>query len=358
MSDETEISLLIGPANYAGQATAWAQAVRANIGVAAVSAARKHTPWGLPIRRGGFGYTTDIALPHLRTTTHWTRQRRLRRQLAAFSHVAIDGFLPFSGTLESDISYMRVRSEVALIAHGSDVRDPSGHMQRLAESYFRIATPEWVKTLDQTARRNRALARESGLALFVSTPDLLLDLPEAAWLPVVVDTQKWTMPVPARLSDRRAPRAAPLRVLHVPSRRSPAIKGTSFIAPVLEDLHARRLIEHIDPGMIAHNDMPDLVRSADVVVDQIQTGSYGVGAVEAMAAGRIVVGNVSNDIRALMPDAPPIINATPLDFHDVMISLLERDVDDLADLSSQGRRFAATWHDGRESANVLRNFLR
>ncbi|MEK8143212.1 hypothetical protein NKH18_16655 [Streptomyces sp. M10(2022)] len=43
------------------------------------------------------------------------------------------------------------------------------------------------------AERNRRIAEESGLPVFVTTPDLLVDLPTAIWTPL-----SWTwMPGPA-----------------------------------------------------------------------------------------------------------------------------------------------------------------
>jgi len=99
-----------------------------------------------------------------------------------------------------------------------------------------------------------------------------------------------------------------------------------------------------------------LIQAADVVVDQILTGSYGVTAVEGMAAGRLVVGYIGEDVRNLMPESPPIVDAEPAQFADVMERILvEREL--FAEQASMGPAYAQRWHGGLSSARVLGQFL-
>jgi hypothetical protein len=167
---------------------------------------------------------------------------------------------------------------------------------------------------------------------------------------VVVDPAEWAA-IPA-LEVRVRP-----RVLHRPSRSIPPIKGSDVIVPVLEELHRLGIIERIeDPGQIAADQMPALVASADIVVDQIRTGSYGVAAVEAMMAGRVVVGNIAADVRAAVPDEIPIVDADPGHLADVLTEIAG-DWPGLIARGQAGREFSAKWHSGARSATTLTPFL-
>ena len=138
--------------------------------------------------------------------------------------------------------------------------------------------------------------------VFVSTPDQLDYLPGATWLPVVVDTDRWR-PGPPVL-DRPVP-----LVVHAPS--TPWLKGTDQVLATLQPLADAgrielRLVTGMPPAQAA-----ELIRSADVVVDQVLLGLYGVLACEAMSAGRLVLGNVGERLRSRVPADLPVIEVTP-----------------------------------------------
>ncbi|MEU1688742.1 hypothetical protein [Micromonospora sp. NPDC005707] len=343
----------VGPANYAGQAHQWARAVQRVFGVPAVAFA---FPDRLPFQRGGFRFPVDRRLPHHRVVPGWGRVAWTRhRVLRGVTHLAVDAFLPVygrPGLVHIDADYDRLRRDglaVALISHGTDLRDPEAHIRRHPFSYYASAPQGWVATTADRARQNRQIARELGAPLFVSTPDLLLDAGWATWLPVSIDPVVWAADGPA-LRDRVP------TVLHRPSRTSPPIKGTEIIEPVLLDLARRGRIRYLNPGLVPNEAMPELIARADVVVDQILTGSYGVAAVEAMAAGRLVVGYVGEETTAVMPEPPPIVNAPPATFADVMAGIVD-DRERYAGLAAQGPGFVRRWHDGTAAAEALRPFL-
>ncbi len=280
----------------------------------------------------------------------------LGKLVSGHTHVLIDGFERLFGTLlgediEPEIQLLRRHGvRVGLIAHGSDVRDPARHRDRVKDSYFCHCPAEWVDLVGGRAKRNREIAAAFDGPVYVSTPDLLVDLPQATWLPVVVDPAEWAA-IPA-LEVRLRP-----RVLHRPSRSVPPIKGSDVIVPVLEELHRLGIIERIeDPGQVPADQMPALVASADIVVDQIRTGSYGVAAVEAMMAGRVVVGNIAADVRAAVPDEIPIVDADPGHLADVLTELAG-DWPGLMARGQAGREFSAKWHSGARSATTLTPFL-
>src|SRR5690606_6301205 len=110
--------------------------------------------------------------------------------------------------------------------HGVDVRSPRRHRELTPWSPFiESADPR----LQQDADRNIAFLAEAERPVFVSTPDLLLDVPWAIWCPVVVDVGKWRTARPLLTEGRPV-------VAHAPT--SPESKGTPLIEPGLRKLAA------------------------------------------------------------------------------------------------------------------------
>ena len=125
---------------------------------------------------------------------------------------------------------------------------------------------------------------------------------------------------------------------------------------MLQQLHDEGVIEYVAPSGIPHAELRELVRTSDVVVDQLLFGSYGVAAVESMAAGRVTIGRMTQQVRDLMPEAPRMLEATPETLREVVASVRDRR-DELRVLAASDRDFARRWHDGRESADRLRGYL-
>ena len=93
-----------------------------------------------------------------------------------------------------------------------------------------------------------------------------------------------------------------------------------------------------------------------MVVEQILSGSYGVAAVEGMAAGRLVIGYVGDEVRASMPEDAPILDTTPDSFLSTMLQVIDNRAD-YADLAASGPGYVERIHSGRMSAQVLASFL-
>lgn len=344
-----DTSLAIGPSNYAGQATAWARAVSLHLSVHAWSFA------GRPLRGGGYGFEVDRLIGRLAFRSSLARGPRSRALLGATSHVALDGFKSFfrwdrHASFPRDARRLRDQGyTMALIAHGSDVRDPRTHQERDPFSYFSVGSEQWRNALTEQTARNREFSMEVGWPVYYSTPDLGFDLPWGEWLPVVVDVDSWASEEP--LLEREKP-----LVVHVPSQRNPPIKGSHLIVPVLQQLDEEGVIEFVCPRAMPHSQVRELVRSCDVLVDQIMFGSYGVAAVEAMAAGRVTVGRMTQAVRETMLEAPQMLEATPETLRDVIISVLERR-EELRATAQHNLRFVKRWHDGTQSARVLSSFI-
>jgi len=349
---DTEIRLFVAPVNSAGQGWAWARAAERLPGVGARAMAVRS------VRDFGFEADQLVELGDYRWSTAWQRAQRAA-VLAGATHVLLESVKPLFGDafgrgVEHEIGVLRAAGiHVALLFHGSDLRDPIAHRAR--ERHSPYADGEWDLTPALTLRseRTRALIDRVGAPVFVSTPDLLSDAPAAAWLPVVIDPTRWKASAPP-LSASTTPIVA-----HVPSKA--ILKGTDLIESSLRELEAEGLIEYRRIEGLTSDQMPDAYRSADIVLDQFRIGSYGVAACEAMAAGRIVVSHVAPDVRARVLAETgrevPIVQAEADEVAAVLRRIVASPAESLA-LAAAGPAFVTAVHDGARSASVLASFLK
>ncbi|WOX24394.1 glycosyltransferase [Streptomyces solicathayae] len=343
----TKVKLGLGPANYAGQGAAYAQAItRLNPDVSVEVVMNK--------RPESFDYPADVYVDATRLRELDVQFQQVERVVGRYTHLLVDAFMPVFGYLNGssvrgDLDALKqAKVKVGLLAHGSDIRHPGDHMRRHTWSLFHDAPEGIAEKLQAKAELNKKIADEAGLPLFVTTPDLLDDLPTAKWAPLVVDVKSWASEHPVMERERPV-------VLHAPSKRW--TKGTDRIMPLLTELHDAGVIEFKLAEGIPWAEMRELVQSSDLVLDQFTTGSYGTFAVEAMAAGRPVVGYISDEVKAVTEGALPIVSATPENLREVLQSLLD-DREGTARIGRDSVEFAHTYHDGTWTAQVLSGFLK
>ncbi|MEU4477489.1 glycosyltransferase [Micromonospora sp. NPDC023966] len=341
------VRLGLGTANYAGQLSALA---------AAISAARPDVGIELVVAKppATFRHPADLYLHFPAEHQLDVQLDRIRRVLGGYTHLIVDAFRPVLGRVNGDDiaadlpALRRARIKVALLAHGSEIRHPGAHLERHAESAFRDAPDDLRERLTTVAEQNRRTAEESGLPLFVTTPDLLDDVPFATWAPLVVDVDGWACDRPVLERSRPV-------VLHAPSNRW--TKGTDRLLPALQELHDRRIIELRLVEGLPYTEMRRYVQDADIVVDQLVIGSYGTFSCEGMAAGKVVVAYLSEGAHRAVGVRPPIANATPTTLVKTMESLLDDRPAAIA-LAAEGPRYVRENHDGRRTAEVFDAFLR
>ncbi|MGI8392676.1 glycosyltransferase [Leucobacter sp. W1038] len=340
---EQAVRLYIAPTNYSGQGYAWARAVeRADSGIGARNMAVE-----IP---GGFGFAADTHVPiaSVNASAEWAEAEWA--VVTSFTHVLVEAERSIFGRrfdrdLRKEIAALEQRGiSVAFLCHGTDIRDPAAHATRTPWSPY--PQDPRTDTLQADALANHRLLADLRRPTFVSTPDLIDDVPWARWCPVVVDAtpfaagEPFTRPIP--------------RVLHVSS--SAVQKGTHLIAPVVQALSSQGLIEYQPVTGAAAADMPALYAGADIVLDQFRLGSYGVAACEAMAAGRVVVGHVLPSVRERVRNdcghELPIVEATPDTLAAVLTELIT-DRERSRAIAARGPGFVAAVHDGRLSANAL-----
>lgn len=352
------VRLYVGPANYAGQGTAWARAAELLPGVGAVAMTAEPA--------AGYAFPTDVRVPQAVYTGSRRWQLAQERYVGRFSHVLVEACRPLLGTLHASArepngvwrETARLRAAglvVGHVAHGSDVRDPARHRDVTPWSPFHDTVWETGRLLARSVPEHHARLdslEADGVPTFVSTPDLLRDRPAATWLPLVVDPARWATDAPPLA--RRVP-----VVVHAPTNGP--VKGTAAIEPVLRRLAARGVVEYRRITGVPAAQMLDVYRDADVVLDQFALGSYGVATCEALAAGRVVLAHVTPDVRAAVAARAgrelPVLEATPATLEDVLLEVLASREPAAARAWEEGPAFVRELHDGRASAETLAPFL-
>jgi hypothetical protein len=340
------VRLYAGPVNSAGQAWEW---VRAAERAGGVSGLNLYAPG--PGARGSFRYSADHLIDT--STQFGDLSIHAARILAGATHVLFETGKPVLGrfhtaSMNRDVPrLLDAGIAVAAICHGSEVRDPLEHRERYPYSPFRDPTaPATASLIDSVARHRRELERFPGQT-FVSTPDQLDFVPDATWLPLVVDLERF-YPGPPVLE-----RVRPV-VLHAPS--NPWLKGTSVIDAVMRELDARGWITYQHLEGVPNAGMADFLRGADIVIDQIALGSTGVLAAESQAAGRLVLGHLTADVRARLGGDVPVVETNPDNIRTVIESILDDRVLHTA-VAARGPAYAREHHDGRRAAAALAPFL-
>ncbi|MFN3707866.1 glycosyltransferase [Microcella sp.] len=339
--------VVIGATNYAAQGYLLARALERLDGVAAINVHQR--PAG-----STFGFPADISVSGdiVRLSSHW-RRRQFAAIAGRYSHAIIESGRPIFGTLfdldvAREIDALRARGvRVAHLAHGSDLRSPRIHRQFSRFSPFHDDDWDARDALQDGSDRYARLIAESGGPVFVTTPDLLRDQPTAHWMPVIVDPERWAAPEPPLSRTRPV-------VLHAPTNSH--IKGTALIEPTLRRMHAAGLIDYRPVSGVPASQMPDLVRAADIVIDQVRLGIYSVAAVEAMAAGRIVIAHLHDDVvehvAAATGTRPPIVSCWA-DELEVCLEDVLADRDNARQEAAAGPEFVRRVHDGALSARIV-----
>ncbi|MCD2444068.1 hypothetical protein LQ757_17430 [Agromyces sp. SYSU K20354] len=343
--------LFIGPVNSAGQGYAWARAAERLPGVAAAD---------FMYRNPGdvFAFPADHAVPTPFFISSAPWQRAQRRAVAKrFTHVIVESgrhLFGSDGRVLDQVEFLRRAGvRVALLWHGSDIRLPSRHAASDPDSPFLHDRYPETDRLEEIAQRNRALIAESGLPVFVSTPDLLEHVPGASWLPVVVDVDGWADAATEPALERRRP-----VVVHAPSNAG--LKGSDLIADTVRRLEAEGIIEYREVRGVAAEQMPAVYGTADIVLDQFALGIYGVAACEALAAGRVVVSHVAEFTRETVRERTelelPIVEARA-DGLEVVLRDVVAERERYRAVAATGPAFVRAVHDGRRSAQALGAFL-
>ena len=175
----------------------------------------------------------------------------------------------------------------------------------------------------------------------------------------MIEGVRWVpTPLPVRVTDPGTPPGSrgPVSLLIVPTIRSQA-----------ENRQLDVLVERAgQAGITVHRPRasrydPAQARHADIIIDALTLGEWGLGAAHAWAASRLVIGHHDEALRAgtdpllsAIPD-PPVVESTVEDLVETVLDLA-RDLD--GEVAGRARRrgpdFADSVHGGKMSVAGLR----
>ena len=205
----------------------------------------------------------------------------------------------------------------------------------------------------------RAQAARYADLQFFSTLDLADSVADAVHLPLAMEVQRWSraadaFPLPD--PDRRDGVNGPVVIAHAPTNR--LIKGTRHVEAAVAELRAEGL--KVELRMIEKRPwetMPEFLSGADILVDQLMMGWYGLLAMEGMAEGKAVVAHLRVDFAGRLQGCP-VVDATPDSVTDVLRELV-RNPARRNMLGAAGRRFVTQHHDlGVVGARLLAHYRR
>lgn len=176
-------------------------------------------------------------------------------------------------------------------------------------------------------------SRRAG-ARVVGSYDAIRWVPDAQVIPPGIDVHAIE---PAPPSERERP-----VVLHAPSSR--ARKGTEFVIAACEELDCElEIVEGLD-----HREAFERYRRADIVVDQLNAGWYGVFAIECLALGKPVVTFLHEEAKQRTAEAfgidVPIVSATKESLRDVLRPLVASP-EERRRVGAASRAYAEEVHD-------------
>jgi Glycosyl transferases group 1 len=322
------LRVALGPMDVAGIVTRLAPQLRA-LG-ADVEVVLSYAPFGFP---------ADRVAGRLSRIAYGTRAAFRRDVLHLHFGVS---WLPAN----ADAAWARLwRRTVAVSYYGDDCR-----LAVVATARFPARGRVTDPARDPSVRRR--LARLGRVAHAAVAADMEL----ATYLqPYFKRVYLVPLPVPDPPSDlvaQQAVRSGPPVVLHISS--APELKGTAEIRRAVAAAAERLPLEFRLLERVPHERVLEALAEADIVVDQLNSATTGLLALEAMQFGLPVLCEVDPRARAPFQEDSPVVPVTPESL-EAELEALVRDPTRRAELGARGREFVSRVHAApRVAESVLR----
>ena len=227
--------------------------------------------------------------------------------------------------------------------HGSDIRD----IRQFCENSKMEYLPE--QDIDEhTKKRNRKICKKAD-GIILHDDELIPYLPKehapVYGVPLRVDIEQFIPAYPEEAPEK-------IRIVHAPSKRG--IKGTQFILEAFD--HLKEKYPNIEFVLVEGKTQAEafeIYKTADIIVDQVFVGTYGVFSIECMAMGKPVVCFIDPRMWKSYPAELPVVSADK-DEVEQRIEELILDGKRRRKLGMAGRAFVESYHDYRAVAWLLK----
>lgn len=336
-----KIKVLQLPTNNAGQPHTFATAMR-QAGVKAAS---------LSVGNNAFEYETDRhfkSLPEDRgELTSFVSN--LASQYKTFHFHSRSLFYSSDNRFPTGLDLLLLRAaskKVFFHFRGSEARQESVFKEKSPYNYVKENPDLLFYKFDEKSQRT-FIDYTLGVCnkVFSVDPEIQTYVPNSVVVPRALDLKKWQY-VGVNIKAGK-----PLKIVHAPSR--PTVKGTPSVLAAIERLKSEGF--DIDFKLIKgmpHKEAMKLYKEADIVIDQLRIGWYGVLAVEAMALGKAVISYVRDDLKHHLPYPMPLILANPDNIYDKLKSAAQNP-QSLEVLGKRARKYTEEMHDADKISAML-----
>ena len=330
MSDERRLRVALGPLDPAGVGHALAEGLRA----------QDHRAEVVRFGPDPYGYPADAYLAGRRARIAFARSAPRRFDV-------LHGLGGRSWLSYADLAFARSGGVTCVIQYnGSDVRT-SAQARRLHPRRARVVDP----ALDRSVRRHRRLGAAVAHAAVVQDLELasyLVGIYRSIYVaPIAFDLAEVERARAAAGPGRRAGEA--LEVVHAGS--NPRVKGSEAIGRAVREAAREQPLSLTVVARRPHRDVLAALARADLVVDQLNSETPGVVAIEAMAMGKPVLCEHAPEKLASFARPSPLV-AVSADTLAAELVRLGRSPELRSKLGERGRRYALAVHAPERAARA------
>lgn len=137
-------------------------------------------------------------------------------------------------------------------------------------------------------------------------------------------------------------------IVHAPSKRGN--KGTEHVLNALSSLNEE--FEFVLVENKTHEEAFEIYKNADIIIDQLLAGTYGVFSIEAMALGKPVLTYVDDEMIKTFPNELPIIRSDKNTLGNNIRELIYN-ADKRNEVGIKGSEYAKKYHNYKKNALAL-----
>lgn len=336
-----KIKIFHGLSEVAGQAYNSARGLREN-GYDVDLMVWKSNPTGYP-----YDYSFNINKKQLYKLPIWIIKILLKEIQIFKKYQVLHFHFGRSLLLNHDLWFLKkTGKKIFYEFHGSDLRDYT--IAQKLNPYVQF--DDAVLKHDLKKRTQKILKYADGIILHDT--ELLKYLPSnyknIFIVPLRVDLDKFH-PV---YNDIEKPIVT---IVHAPTYR--AGKGSHDIIRIVNQLAKSYQIQFILVENKTQQEAIEIYSKADIIIDQICAGTYGVFAIEGMALGKPVITYITDDMKESFPSELPIVSANKDTLQEELRTLIESKDKRLL-LGTRGRQYVETYHDYRINGKLLGEIYR
>ncbi|WP_340084628.1 glycosyltransferase [Siminovitchia sp. FSL H7-0308] len=245
-------------------------------------------------------------------------------------------------TDHSDLEQLRTAEKPIIMEHwGSEVRSLNKALQINRYAKVKMNNDDWISRKLEFLAENipYCIAPDHEMHYYVKPY-----YQHVFFVPQMIDLSEYA---PTILEKK----ARPL-IVHAPT--NPQIKGTVYILQAIEQLRTEFAFDFQLVQRMNHLEAKKIYEKADLIIDQLHLGSYGLFAIEAMALGKPVICYISDFMASYYPKTLPLISANPDTLVEKLRFLLNNQ-DSFPEIGRKGREYVEAHHDYlKNSAKLLK----